>query len=89
MVNCAHPDHVARGLGEPGPWRERIGALRVNASRSSHAELDAATELDDGDPADLAARHERLLAELPAVEVVGGCCGTDVRHVAALWGVPA
>ena len=24
---------------------------------------------------------------LPALEIVGGCCGTDARHVAALWGV--
>lgn len=87
MVNCAHPDHVTRGLGEPGGWRARIGALRVNASRQSHAELDASTELDDGDPVDLAVQHAGLLAAFPQVRVVGGCCGTDARHVAALWGV--
>ncbi|WP_148611418.1 homocysteine S-methyltransferase family protein [Nocardioides rubriscoriae] len=88
LVNCAHPDHVARGLGDDGPWRRRIQGLRVNASRQSHAELDEATVLDDGDPVELATDHARLVQELPAVQVVGGCCGTDVRHVAALWGQP-
>ena len=67
LVNCAHPDHVERGLGEDGPWRERIHGLRVNASTMSHEELDEATELDDGDPAALAAAHRRLERSLPAV----------------------
>ena len=84
MVNCAHPDHVARGLGGDGPW-ERIHGLRVNASDLSHEELDAMTELDDGDPDALAAAHAGLERLLPAVSVVGGCCGTDARHVAAIW----
>jgi homocysteine S-methyltransferase len=85
LVNCAHPDHVERGLGEDGPWRERIHGLRVNASTMSHEELDEATELDDGDPVALADAHLRLERSLPAVRIVGGCCGTDSRHVAALW----
>jgi len=63
MVNCAHPDHVARGLPGDGPW-DRVHGLRVNASDLSHEELDAV---------------------LPAVTVVGGCCGTDARHVEAIW----
>lgn len=84
MVNCAHPDHVAAGLDEDGPWG-RVRGLRVNASERSHEELDAMTELDDGDPEALAVSHRRLEASLPAVEVVGGCCGTDARHVAAIW----
>lgn len=83
-VNCAHPDHVLAGL-EPGAWRERVLGSRVNASRLSHDELDAAEELDEGDPDDLAARQERLTAELPALTVLGGCCGTDARHVRTMW----
>ncbi|MDO9456831.1 homocysteine S-methyltransferase family protein [Nocardioides sp.] len=85
LVNCAHPEHVERGLDD-GLWRLRVGGLRVNASTLSHAELDESTELDDGDPLQLATDHARLVDLLPAVRVVGGCCGTDVRHVAALWG---
>lgn len=87
LVNCAHPTHIAQGLRDDDSWASRVTGLRVNASRQSHAELDAATELDEGDLPDLVASHEDLLARLPNVAVVGGCCGTDVRHVAALWGV--
>jgi S-methylmethionine-dependent homocysteine/selenocysteine methylase len=83
MVNCAHPTHFAGAL-ESEPWIERIGGLRANASTRSHAELDAAEELDAGDPADLGARHAALSARLPRVTVLGGCCGTDHRHVAAI-----
>jgi homocysteine S-methyltransferase len=83
MVNCAHPDHILAGLpDQPQPWAARVGALRANGSRMSHAELDAAETLDDGDPADLAEGYVRLRDLLPAVRVIGGCCGTDVRHVA-------
>ena len=71
-----------------GPWVERIAGTRVNASRLSHEELDAADELDEGDPDTLGRDHADLAALLPALAVVGGCCGTDARHVAAMWGVP-
>jgi len=86
MVNCAHPSHIAPALAEPGGWRQRIAGVRYNASAKSHAELDQATGLDDGDPRLLAAGHAQLVPLLPRLSVVGGCCGTDARHVAALWG---
>ena len=82
MVNCAHPSHFA-GVLEGGAWIERIAGLRANASTKSHAELDEAEELDDGDPAALARDYAALLERLPNVSVLGGCCGTDARHVAA------
>ncbi len=84
MVNCAHPSHFAHVLGEEGAWIERIGGLRVNASALSHAELDDAQELDEGDPAALAQAHGSLRGALPAIELIGGCCGTDHRHVSAI-----
>ncbi len=83
MVNCAHPTHFAHVVAGLGDAAGRIGGLRVNASRKSHAELDEATELDEGDPAALEGEHAELLAHLPNVTVIGGCCGTDARHVAA------
>jgi S-methylmethionine-dependent homocysteine/selenocysteine methylase len=88
MINCAHPTHFAAVLDEGGAWRERIGGIRANASRMSHAELDEAEELDEGDPAELGIEHGALRAQLPGVCVLGGCCGTDARHVgevAAAW----
>ena len=86
VVNCAHPTHVLAGLTE-GAWRSRVGGLRVNASTLSHAELDEAESLDAGDPAQLALDQQPLLDAFPNLEVLGGCCGTDSRHVAAMWGV--
>ena len=84
MINCAHPSHFADALDEDGAWRERIGGLRVNASAKSHAELDEADELDEGDPQALGAAHGALRPRLGAVAVLGGCCGTDCRHVEAI-----
>ena len=81
MINCAHPTHFEGVIERPGPWRERIRGLRANASRMSHAELDQATELDDGDPGDLGVRYAAVATTLPNLNVVGGCCGTDLRHV--------
>jgi S-methylmethionine-dependent homocysteine/selenocysteine methylase len=80
MINCAHPTHFD-GVVTDGAWRERVRGVRANASTMSHAELDEATELDDGDPADLGARYAALREGLPTLNVVGGCCGTDDRHV--------
>lgn len=84
MLNCAHPTHFEQVLQAGGAWRERIRGLRANASRRSHAELEASTELDDGDPDDLAGRYLGLRRLLPRLSVIGGCCGTDDRHVAAM-----
>lgn len=77
MVNCAHPDHFSHVLtGHP-----RLKGMAVNASRCSHAELDNATELDDGDPEELAEEVVRLVNRYPKLSVVGGCCGSDFRHM--------
>lgn len=84
MINCAHPTHFDQVVAEPGDWRERIHGLRANASKMSHEELDEAEELDSGDPADLGARYDALRTDLPNLNVVGGCCGTDHRHVRAI-----
>ena len=85
MINCAHPSHFERVLREnAGGWTLRLGGVRANASRRSHAELDAATELDAGDPQALGADYVRLREALPRLRVVGGCCGTDHRHVDAI-----
>lgn len=87
MVNCAHPQHVLKAFPDAAPWAERIRGVRSNASTLSHAELDEAEALDEGDLDVLVPSHRTLEQHLPALEIVGGCCGTDARHVAALWGV--
>jgi S-methylmethionine-dependent homocysteine/selenocysteine methylase len=84
MINCAHPTHFADAIEDGAPWTQRVVGLRANASTKSHAELDAAEELDDGDPVDLGRRYAELRSRLPNVTVIGGCCGTDLRHVEAM-----
>lgn len=84
MINCAHPSHFEHVLRDGGAWRERIRGLRANASRRSHAELDACTELDIGDPEELGNGYAALRTLLPRLGIVGGCCGTDHRHVDAM-----
>ena len=81
MVNCAHPDHFRGALETDGDWLSRIGGLRANASRMSHAELDEQETLDIGDPEEFGGLYGELAALLPSLRVVGGCCGTDHRHV--------
>jgi len=83
-VNCAHPSHFEACLADGGAWTVRIRGIRANASARSHAELDAASELDIGDPADLGDRYRRLRIPLPSLNVLGGCCGTDARHLRAI-----
>jgi S-methylmethionine-dependent homocysteine/selenocysteine methylase len=80
-INCAHPSHFEPVLGEGAAWQQRIGALRANASTKSHAELNESVALDIGDPGDLADGYARLKNALPRLNVMGGCCGTDHRHV--------
>ena len=87
-INCAHPTHVLPGL-DGGAWQSRIQVFRPNASTMTHEELDAMEVLDEGDLPLLQASTRELLERLPSISTLGGCCGTDARHVAALWGVPA
>lgn len=91
-VNCAHPTHLLPALEEGATndaWRSRVVALRPNASTLTHAELDEMTVLDTGDLSLLTDSASSLRELLPSIRIVGGCCGTDSQHVAALWHVPA
>ena len=81
MINCAHPTHFEHALEPDGRWLGRLRGIRANASRKSHAELDAAAGLDDGDPHELAGEYATLVARFPELTVLGGCCGTDERHI--------
>jgi homocysteine S-methyltransferase len=81
MLNCAHPTHFAGVLEAGAPWVERLRGLRANASWRSHAELDTATDLDDGNPEEFGRQHGELRRRFSHISVLGGCCGTDHRHV--------
>ncbi len=81
MLNCAHPDHFEAVLTKGEPFAERIRGIRANASRMSHAELNESPTLDVGNPAELGRQYADLKRRLPQLNVMGGCCGTDHRHV--------
>jgi S-methylmethionine-dependent homocysteine/selenocysteine methylase len=81
MINCAHPTHFEHVLDEEAPWTQRIHGLRANASRKSHAELNASPALDIGDPHELGLQYAQLKRRFSQLNVMGGCCGTDHRHV--------
>jgi S-methylmethionine-dependent homocysteine/selenocysteine methylase len=81
MINCAHPTHFKGALTTDESWLKRIRGIRANASDKSHAELDEAVELDEGDPIDLGTRYAELKDQWRHFNIFGGCCGTDHRHV--------
>ncbi|MBY3207186.1 homocysteine S-methyltransferase family protein [Rhizobium laguerreae] len=84
MINCAHPTHFETALDHGSAWVKRISGIRANASTMSHEQLDNSETLDAGDPEDLGRRYRKLIDRMPALSVLGGCCGTDHRHVAAI-----
>lgn len=84
MINCAHPSHFDTVVAGGQAWLRRIGGIRANASKMSHQQLDESETLDAGDPADLARRYRQLTRHMPQLRILGGCCGTDHRHVAAI-----
>lgn len=84
LVNCAHPTHFSHVLRDGNPIWQRLRGIRANASRHSHAELNAATSLDAGNPDEFALAYEALREELPWLTILGGCCGTDARHIEAI-----
>ena len=81
MINCAHPTHFEHVLAEGGEWLNRLRGIRANASRKSHAELNESPDLDAGDPVELGNQYSLLKNRLPQLNVLGGCCGTDHRHL--------
>lgn len=91
MINCAHPTHFDGVLAGQADWLCRLRGVRANASSCSHAELDVAVALDDGDPVEFGRQYRELRRRVPHLTVLGGCCGTDHRHLEQIcrWCVPA
>lgn len=83
MINCAHPTHF-ENVSTDEFWTKRISGIRANSSTKSHAELDERVELDEGNPAELDRQYRELLTKLPNLKVLGGCCGTDFRHISKI-----
>jgi S-methylmethionine-dependent homocysteine/selenocysteine methylase len=84
MINCAHPNHFSSALPAGESWTTRVRGLRCNASKRSHQELNDSPDLDAGDPVELGDQYRELLQLHPQINVLGGCCGTDHRHIACI-----
>jgi S-methylmethionine-dependent homocysteine/selenocysteine methylase len=81
MINCAHPTHFDTAIATGEPWVKRLRGIRANASKLSHTGLNEAPDLDDGNPRELGRQYAELLCRHPQINVLGGCCGTDHRHI--------
>lgn len=86
-INCAHPTHFLNQVTSNQKWSDRVGSIRANASRKSHAELDECSVLDEGDAAELAQQYAELQTHFKNLRVYGGCCGTDLNHVRSIANV--
>ena len=88
MINCAHPTHFAGVLSDAERagegWVKRVRGIRANASKRSHQELNEAPDLDAGNPLELGREYAELRRRHPQINVLGGCCGTDHRHLAEI-----
>lgn len=84
LINCAHPAHFATAFEPDAAWTFRLRGLKANASSKTHDEIDGSNVLDAGDPKDLAARYRDLRQAMPSINILGGCCGTDCDHIAAI-----
>ena len=84
MINCSHPDHFSPALDQQAPALDRVRGVHANASRLSHAELDESPELDDGHPDEFGIQMIEVHDRRPGINILGGCCGTDARHIAAI-----
>jgi S-methylmethionine-dependent homocysteine/selenocysteine methylase len=80
MINCTHPTEFEPGL-VPGDWIMRLGGFMPNAVAMETVDLCKLGHLEDGDPVELGAQMSTLARRFPHINVWGGCCGTDSRHI--------
>ena len=80
MTNCTHPTEFEPAL-TPGDWIQRLGGFMPNAVAMETLDLCKLGHLEDGDPEELGAQMAGLAKRFPHINVWGGCCGTDGRHI--------
>lgn len=84
MVNCAHPTHFGHLFEQGSSLIGRIKGIRCNSSCRSHEELDNSEDLDEGNPEEFGDQCHNLHVLSPDLNILGGCCGTDLRHIEAI-----
>lgn len=79
-TNCAHPVEFEPALNG-GAWTDRLRYVRPNASKMDKIALCKLGHLEDGDPEELGGQMADLKRRFPQADILGGCCGTDERHL--------
>lgn len=83
-VNCVHPGVLHEALsGLDEATQRRVISFQANASSLTPEELDGRAEIDSDEPGPFAHALDAV-ACLYDIPIVGGCCGTDPRHIAKL-----
>jgi len=80
-TNCSHPLEFEPAISEEGAWRQRLRLIRPNAAKMEKISLCKLGHLEDGDPIELGAQMGDVASRFPSVDIIGGCCGTDERHL--------
>ena len=80
-TNCSHPLEFEPAISETGVWTERLRYIRPNASRMEKIALCKLGHLEDGNPIELGQQMGDVAQRFPKMDILGGCCGTDERHL--------
>ncbi|WP_330387738.1 homocysteine S-methyltransferase family protein [Lacrimispora sphenoides] len=83
MSNCVHPGIVYQALLQPfnqNALVHRFRGIQANTSPLSYAELDGSLDLKCSDPEPFAEEMMKL-RRISSMNIYGGCCGTDGRHM--------
>jgi homocysteine S-methyltransferase len=87
-ISCVYPTVAQRALERAAErslaLAERIVELKANGSPLHTNELVQLDHPEATDPERLAGLLWSLHESHPALRVIGGCCGTDDRHIRAL-----
>ena len=83
-TNCSHPLEFEPALADPGPWQDRLRYVRPNAAKMDKIALCSLGHLEDGDPVELGQQMGDVAKRFPRADILGGCCGTDERHLAEI-----
>ena len=87
MVNCTHTSFFKSAMmhaaHSSATVRKRIAGLFANTAALKPEELDNSEELVEEDPQTFGKSVAGLHTEL-GMKILGGCCGTDDRHIDSL-----
>lgn len=79
FINCSYPTFIQTdGLSKEGS--QRFIGIQANASSLTHAELEGSNEVQSENVSEWGDSMMRLNKEL-GVKILGGCCGTDEKHL--------